>query len=242
MIRAHAVAEDDPDMAAAYLRARETFGYFWRELSWEQRRIVPGLDLAVVKAGFTDGRTVEHLWIEEPDFDGLTVTGTVVNDPFELTTVRRGDQVAVDLDDLEDWMFAVDGIVHGGHTVAVVRRGLGRRQRRHHDEAWGLRFPDDVLLVHGQAEHPERLQDHPMCVATQAQFATALQTDRDLATEVDEEGFTLLQREAIAGNAPIVRLALAFGADPAARSARGLTAAEHARRLGWGPVVEALTA
>src|SRR5688572_26075672 len=59
----------DPAMQLAYDAAQRTFKYFWRELSWERRRIVPGLDMAMVKLPFTDGpRTdgnaeYEHMWI-----------------------------------------------------------------------------------------------------------------------------------------------------------------------------------
>jgi len=37
---------DDPAMQQAYEAAQQSFKYFWRELSWEQRRIVPGVDMA----------------------------------------------------------------------------------------------------------------------------------------------------------------------------------------------------
>lgn len=33
-------------------RARKTFKYFWRELFWERRRIIPTLDFAMVKVPF----------------------------------------------------------------------------------------------------------------------------------------------------------------------------------------------
>ena len=45
---------DDSEMDQAALKARDTFRYFWREMAWEQRRIVPALELAAVKAGFSD--------------------------------------------------------------------------------------------------------------------------------------------------------------------------------------------
>ncbi|WP_345464629.1 DUF2314 domain-containing protein [Nocardioides marinquilinus] len=233
---------DDPAIEVASRRARETFGYFWREVWWERRRIVGGLDLAAVKAAFVEGDAVEHLWVVDVDFDGLTVTGTVVNEPLDLTGVRPGDRVDVELDEVEDWLFAVDGLAHGGFTIAAIRAGLGRLARRRHDRAWGLRFPDEVLLVHGQSADPARLDDHPLCLASRADLAATLQVDRSLAMERDEDGFTLLHREAIAGDAPLVVLLLAFGADPAARSPRGLTAEEHAERLGWTRVVEAMHA
>lgn len=52
----------DPEVQRAFASARETFRYFWRELAWEKRRIVKGLDFAYVKAAFSDGGEVEHLW------------------------------------------------------------------------------------------------------------------------------------------------------------------------------------
>jgi hypothetical protein len=38
--------DSDPEMQRAYESARATFRFFWRELAWERRRIVPALDLA----------------------------------------------------------------------------------------------------------------------------------------------------------------------------------------------------
>lgn len=38
---------NDPEMQRAYESARASFRYFWREIAWERRRIVPALDLAL---------------------------------------------------------------------------------------------------------------------------------------------------------------------------------------------------
>src|ERR1051325_11535225 len=87
----------DPEMQQAYEKARATFRYFWREMAWERRRIVPALDLACVKAPFSDGSgakrdkdapDVEHMWISEIDFDGQYVSGVLLNAPNWLTTVK----------------------------------------------------------------------------------------------------------------------------------------------------------
>lgn len=48
------VAADDPAMARATARAQASFKYLWRELTWEYRRIIPGLELSAVKAAFKD--------------------------------------------------------------------------------------------------------------------------------------------------------------------------------------------
>ena len=66
---------EDAEMEQAAAKARQTFRFFWREMAWEQRRIVPGLDLAAVKGSFSDppeiraenrgGFEVEHMWLLE---------------------------------------------------------------------------------------------------------------------------------------------------------------------------------
>src|SRR5262245_60992459 len=87
----------NPEMQAAYLRARASFRYFWREVAWERRRIVPALDMECVKAPFSDGEhgkrvegrpEVEHMWMSEIDFDGRVVSGVLLNSPNWLQTVK----------------------------------------------------------------------------------------------------------------------------------------------------------
>src|SRR5688500_14663308 len=108
---------DAPEMQRAYANARKTFRYFWRELSWERRRIVPALDLACVKAPFSDSddedAAVEQMWLSEIDFDGRTVSGVLLNSPNELESVSEGDSVRILLTDITDWMYAIKGEVFG---------------------------------------------------------------------------------------------------------------------------------
>src|SRR6476646_8196498 len=92
----------DPEMQQAYQNARACFRYFWREVAWERRRIVPALDLAYGKAPFSAGAqgahtpgtpAVEHMWLSEVDFDGQVVSGVLMNAPNWLKTLRKGDDV-----------------------------------------------------------------------------------------------------------------------------------------------------
>src|SRR5688572_32410808 len=87
---------NDPEMLNAHEQARATFKYFWRELTWERQRIIPGLSMAAVKAPFADspGQAttetpgVEHMWIDEVDFDGQTIRGALLNEPSWLKSVK----------------------------------------------------------------------------------------------------------------------------------------------------------
>src|SRR5262249_13376335 len=103
--------DSDPEMQRASESARATFRYFWREMAWERRRIVPGLDLACVKASFSDGPGThadgapgtEHMWLSDIDFDGELVSGALLNSPNWLKSVRKGDSVRVPLNEIRDW-------------------------------------------------------------------------------------------------------------------------------------------
>src|SRR3954462_7337700 len=87
----------DPEMQRAYERARANFRYFWREVAWERRRIVPALELGCVKAAFAgpedepredESPRVEQMWLSDVNFDGRVVTGTLLNTPNWLKTIK----------------------------------------------------------------------------------------------------------------------------------------------------------
>src|SRR5208283_22367 len=111
------VAGEDPKMVAAVAAARQSFRYFWRELSWEYRRIVPANSLAAVKALFSDedDETHEHLWLGDIAFDGEVVTGKRLNDANDLNGLSEGDEVEVPFpDSVTDWLLADAKTVSGG--------------------------------------------------------------------------------------------------------------------------------
>ena len=247
----------DSEMEAAGAKARETFKYFWRELSWERRRIVPGLDLACVKVAFAveqpvDGQpSVEHMWVDDVDFNGRQISGTLVNSPNWINSVSEGDEVKVTLDELVDWMFAIRGKVYGGFTVNVMRSRMSPSDRREHDKAWDLDFGDSttVCLVYFEpsksgAHHDQEVaarRDHPMSLNMEASLRQALDNNPEMVNERDERAWTMLHREALAGNRNIVQVLLEYGADPDLTTPEGRTPLDLARALNWDETVEVLS-
>lgn len=57
---------------------------------------------------------------------------------------------------------------------------------------------------------------------------------------VDEIGYTMLHNEAVAGNAPIIEALLKKGADKNAKTKRGDTALDLAKKLGWKRAIQLL--
>jgi uncharacterized protein len=263
-------ADDDPEMQAAFDTARKTFRYFWRELAWEQRRIVPALDGACVKAPFDDGEDVaedddgprvEQMWISDVEFDGRKVQGTLVNEPLSLTSVSQGDTVDIPLDRVADWMYVIDGEVYGAHTVNLLRSRMTGQERREHDEAWGLKFgdPKNIRLIpvpkapqgilkklFGKQETsapPASLDDeHPMSLSMAESLRDKIRRDPTLVHGANDEGWTLLHEQSLAGSAPIVKVLLDAGADVHARTGHGMTALQLAESLRWNHVIDLLHA
>ncbi|MEQ8459997.1 MAG: DUF2314 domain-containing protein [Sandaracinaceae bacterium] len=256
----------DPEMLEASERARETFRYFWREMTWEARRIIKGCDLAAVKAPFADtddpapDDPVEHMWVADVGFDGCTVTGVLLNEPNWLKTLHAESEVELPLERISDWMYAQRGRVYGAYTVNLLRGRMPAPERMQHDDAWGLDFgdPGDIELVppvsaprkqgffskmfSPQAPpapgDPE--SEHPMCLNMVAAYRDQLQQDASPVHVLDELGWTQVHVHALGGNAPIVELLLEFGADAEARTPDGRTARDLATSLGWANVIAAL--
>ena len=241
------VSSDEDYMQRAFEQARESFRYFWRELYWERRRIAPMLDYAMVKICFLDvvnGEEVgEHMWINDVEFDGETIYGTLVNEPDSVQNVKVGDQISAKFTDMSDWLFAIDGRAYGGFSVQAMRSRMQKDELAEHDVAWGLDFGDfkDILVVFEQKEHPENLIEHPMSKNMRGQVEQYIKAHPSMVADTDELGFTQLHHEALAGNLTIVNLLLENDASKNARTKSGKTAAELAKQIGWSEIAKVLS-
>jgi len=256
---------DDRAMLEAGRRARESFKYFWREIYWENHRIVPALDGYAVKVAFTDGveiegqPSVEHMWVEEVFYDGEILGGKLLNDPKWLKSVRRGDAIVATMDRVSDWMFVRGGVVHGAFTVNLMRSRMNDRDRRAHDNAWGLDFgdPNHIEMFYTEAEAKKGIGglfskpktqvnvvhvqiEHPMCLNMGGKLREFLRDHPEAVHVRDDMGYTLLHNDALAGNLLSVQILLEHGVDPNLRTNYGKTALDLARLMGWDHIIPTL--
>lgn len=239
---------DSPKMIDAFTNAQNTFKYFWRELSWEYRRIVPALDVACVKVAFSQDidppsePIVEHMWINNIVFNGEEIKGTLINTPNELTNIENGDEVTIPLTQISDWLFSTRGKTYGGYTIHAMRSEMNDKERREHDNAWGLDFGDynDILLVYEQKEHPENLIEHPMSKNMKESLIDFVKQHLNEITATDESGYTFLHRETLAGNLTSVEILLLSGADKTKKTNQGKTALDFAKQLKWEHIIPIL--
>jgi uncharacterized protein len=252
---------DDPELKTAMERARDTFKYHWRELTWEYRRIIPALELSAIKVGFKDPDggpdDVEHMWCSEIEFDGDEIAVRLLNSPNTLKSVKAGDPVMLRKEQIEDWMYVMGGAVYGGFTIQVLRARMSSGERRGHDSAWGLKFPDPsrIDLVPNFAERGSKGMlgrlfggasppgdpevEHPMSENMAPALADAVAKDRAGFLELGPSGLSTLHSFALGGSAACVAALLRSGADPRLKTKHGKTARELAMMMGW-PRVEKL--
>lgn len=259
------VEENNPKMIEAFKNAQKTFKYFWRELSWEYRRIIPALTIACVKVAFSqeteEGPIVEHMWINDIHFDGNLVQGNLINSPNELTNVQLGEQVTVPLNKISDWLFATysaekpkKGLskflsskakpkTFGGFTIQTMRSEMTDQERKAHDNAWGLDFGDfnEILVVTEQHKNPENLIEHPMSKNMREKLRELLKENPSEISYQDEHGLTLLHKEAIAGNLTSIEVLLSVGADKSIKSKTGETALDFAQKMNWEHIIPILS-
>lgn len=198
---------------------------------------------------------VEHMWIGRANcqsellFDGDFVSGILQNKPKWVTSLKQGAPITVGFEEINDWLFTYEGRAYGGFSVHYLRSQMSPLEREKHDKAWGLDFGEMTKILIEIAEGPNQYRDgfdsktwsndeapfveHRMCLNMQRALREALDEDPELSTVLDDEGWTLLHREALAGNFASVKTLVEYGADQHTRNPRGETAANLASKSGW---------
>lgn len=241
----HPSAGDD-ELDAAAARALKTFGYFWREMTWEKHRVQKGVDLALVKALLTDGPDHEFLWVSDVNFDGESLTGSLDSDPLTITSMQAGRTVEFSLADVYDWMYVREGNVFGGHTLDVLRGRMNDQERADHDATWGYEFskPGIVNVIPSSnaqrsTTKPDAAIDHPMAGHLAKALTEKLANDDgvDVNQLQNADGVSLLHQMVLAGSASTVKVLLDNGADAQQLGPNGMNAAQLAQMLGWTHLV-----
>lgn len=120
------VEKDDPRMVAAEKTARER----WPEFVEAVKNPMPNTAYAV-KSGFkTRDGGLEHMWIQVQSIDGDRITGQLDNIPQGEVSVKQGDIVTIDLQDMSDWLIArgKDDII-GGFSIKALQEIQAERKK-----------------------------------------------------------------------------------------------------------------
>ncbi len=137
------VRKDDAEMEAAMQTARDQFSDFWQAVTTDAQRAVPMVSAPMLKVYFFDEDAPEdgeHMWVQEIDYDGETVSGVLVSTPQQVRSVQAGQTVQFPLERLSDWLYAEEGVVVGAFTVKLLRSRMTDAERQQHDSHYPFRF------------------------------------------------------------------------------------------------------
>lgn len=101
----------------------------WHEFTRAYARRSPE-QLFAVKAPFTDGEFIEHMWIKVVKIEGEFLQGVLDNDPMSLKKYKRGMRVRLRVKALSDWMYSEGEELIGGFTNKALDNSQETRLAR----------------------------------------------------------------------------------------------------------------
>ena len=251
-------SQSDSEMEEAQKKAQETFKYFWKELSWENRRIIPALNVACLKIAFKYPKGKEHMWVDDIDFSSWEkISGVLMNEP-NWVSLKQWDKVEVNVEDISDWMYAnaMDWKVYGAFTVNLIRSRMSEQERQQHDKAWWLNFgnPNEIKIIpesekkksifsffkNPKKDDSNLTKEHPMCINTENQFREQLKKSKEMVELRDNFENTLLHAEALAWNGLMVKALLDNWADKNAKNKYWKTPLNFAKQMKWDNIIKIL--
>jgi uncharacterized protein YegJ (DUF2314 family) len=110
----------DPELEAVARKARA-------RLNELRPRIAKGIhppEVLLVKAGFrTDDDNLEYMWMEVITWEKDRLKGTLANEPFNVSRLRRGSPVDVAESEVQDYLYmSPNGTREGGESSTILMR------------------------------------------------------------------------------------------------------------------------
>jgi uncharacterized protein YegJ (DUF2314 family) len=111
------VPKDDPDMAAAFRKARDSLPEFLA-LARAPR---PTITHVAVKIGIPAGDdSKEFFWLSPFEPRGGKYVGRINNKPRSAKTVKFGQIIEFSEDEIVDWLYTEDGNMRGNFTACAL--------------------------------------------------------------------------------------------------------------------------
>jgi len=108
------VAADDPQMLEAFTKARESLPKFWSI----QEDPKSGESDFALKVKVEDDNGVEYFWLVDLSREkNGKIFGEIGNDPNTVKSVKIGERIEAQPENIVDWLYLKDGKIVGNYTV-----------------------------------------------------------------------------------------------------------------------------
>ncbi len=128
---------EDSIMNNAILESRRSFPEFEKVFNSKDSTI----DEFAIKYPFIkdDNNGNEHIWLSYITFESGTYYGIVDNTPEFTKSIKEGEKIQINLDNISDWNYIKNDTIFGGYTIKVVRDALSDREKNAFNESLGGR-------------------------------------------------------------------------------------------------------
>lgn len=113
---------EDSQMQEAIQTSQETFHEFLNALEQDSYRILPALEVALIKYALpaTNSIKVEHNFLSEITLDNGVLSGVISNKPIYAKEFQEGQRITIDPLRVSDWLYLIEGKSFGGLTIKLI--------------------------------------------------------------------------------------------------------------------------
>lgn len=146
------IPDQDEKMTWAIEKARLTLWHFEESLKTPQY----GQQHVSIKVKIEDGDQVEHIWLDDPDFDNDgNLFGIVGNTPVNVNNVKLGQHIGIEKSLVSDWMIVEQGRLIGGYTIRAIRDRIPEAEKKAFDDSIGMFIDEGVDYFKADFNTPE---------------------------------------------------------------------------------------
>lgn len=134
------VKSEDQEMNLIIEKARESVNEFLKELDNPNSS---GEGFSVKYPFDTDpGSKVskEHIWLERIEKVNGKYYGIVANDPFYIKSMKFGDKVEFDINEISDWMYIENGFLVGGKSIVYFYNQMTEQEKKDFEKEIGYKI------------------------------------------------------------------------------------------------------
>lgn len=130
--------KSDQLMNQAMEIARKTFPKF--DSAFESGKYDKDKFSIKVKFSHSDGN--EYIWLTDISKTGGHYWGVVSDTPRMTKEVKLGDRPEINDNDVVDWLYGKDSILHGGFTLRLIYSRMSKKERDEEKTSFPYRIED----------------------------------------------------------------------------------------------------
>lgn len=134
------VKSEDKEMNLIIEQARGSVNEFLKELNNPNSA---GTDFTVKYPFDTDPdskNSKEHIWLENiEEIDGKYY-GVLANDPFYIKSMKLGDKVEFNIDQISDWKYVKNGYLVGGKSIIYFYNQMSEQEKKDFEKEAGFKI------------------------------------------------------------------------------------------------------